>query len=114
MTTEIPIGAYLQSEAEFLATVIAYARANGWAVRHVLETRHHAKVIGPGFPDLELVRPPRIVIAELKRQDAPRKLPREQAEWIALFLGCVADNPGLSVHVWRPSDWPEIEEILAA
>jgi hypothetical protein len=34
-------------------------------------------------------------------------LSEDQAAWL-LALGLA----GAEVHVWRPSDWPEIEELL--
>ncbi len=109
---DVPASAWIQNESDFLAAVVEYAQINGWKVRHVVDRPDHALVIGPGFPDLLMVRTPEIVVAELKRQDAPRELPTDQAEWIALFLGCAAFNGCLLVYVWRPADWPTIEEVL--
>jgi hypothetical protein len=65
-----------------------------------------------GFPDLVLVRPPRLILAELKANPETQKAGRpsdEQSEWLRQ-LGLV---PGVEVYVWRPTDWQEIYLTLA-
>ena len=53
-----------------------------------------------------LVRGDRLVFAELKRE---RSYPASaQRHWLAA-LGAVTD---VDAHLWRPSDWPAIEEAL--
>jgi hypothetical protein len=59
-----------------------------------------------GHPDLVLVRPPRLVYAELK-SDAGR-LAAEQQAWLADLRAC-----GVEAYVWRPGDWDAIEGLLA-
>jgi hypothetical protein len=59
-----------------------------------------------GFPDLCLVRPPRLVFAELK--SASGKTTPEQDLW----LGELSQVPGVEVHLWRPLDVEEIAEVL--
>lgn len=59
-----------------------------------------------GFPDLCLVRPPRIIFAELKTEKG--KVSDSQQVWIALLKQC----PGVECYVWRPSDFDRIAEIL--
>jgi len=58
-----------------------------------------------GWPDLTLVRPPRIVFAELKAEDG-HLLP-EQRRWLDILDDC-----GQEVYLWRPSDFDEIQQIL--
>ncbi len=94
------------SERELLEYVVELAQALGWQCHHVLDTRHHAKVIGPGFPDLVLVRPPAVIFAELKAQTG--RLTDDQLLW----GGGLAECPGVTYYVWRPSDMPEIERVL--
>lgn len=57
-----------------------------------------------GFPDLVIVGN-RVLFVELKSQSG--RLSRQQAEWINVLRGA-----GVEVHVWRPSDWPEIRVRL--
>jgi hypothetical protein len=112
-----------QTEAQFQAAVIDYARALGWLVYHTHDSRHSAA----GFPDLVLVhrgestqtvpRNCRLVFAELKTQKGRTSL--AQAEWLeALGVvlargGAMLDQePRSAVYLWRPSDWPEIERVL--
>lgn len=59
-----------------------------------------------GWPDLALVRPPRLVLAELKTDKG--KTTPSQDEWLALLGAC----PGIEVHVWRPSDFNAVVEVL--
>jgi hypothetical protein len=58
-----------------------------------------------GFPDIVAVRGARVVFIELKSETG--RLTDSQAAWL-LALG----QAGAEVHCWRPSDWPEVEEIL--
>ena len=59
-----------------------------------------------GFPDLILVRPPRLVVAELKSVRGPVTA-RQQ-----LWLDDVAAVPGIEVHVWRPDDWARYDSMV--
>lgn len=102
-------------EKDFLRTILDCARLHGWTSAHFGSTvklvrRGGAAIPIPdkgaaGFPDLVLVRPPRILFAEVKVR---QPLSAEQAEWMRLLLAC-----GCEAYVWRPSDWPEIEGRLA-
>ena len=102
-------------EKDFQRTVIEYARGRGWMVAHfgntvkIVRRGSDYKTIpdrgAAGFPDLVLVRTPRVVYAELKGEKG--KLSEEQALWLRALGLC-----GQDVHVWRPSDWPTIEAVL--
>ena len=82
--------------------VVDAAKQFGWARYHT----HRSDYSPAGWPDEVLVRPPRMVIAELKgRKKDPS--PKQQ-EWINLLR----QIPGLEVHVWRPDDLDEIDRIL--
>ena len=61
----------------------------------------------PGKLDLELLRPPRIIFAEVKAEGG--RLTVEQAARIARLRAC----PGVEVYTWWPKDWPNIVRILA-
>jgi hypothetical protein len=46
------------------------------------------------------------VLVELKSEKG--KVTPAQQHWLDLLGAC----PGLEVHVWRPSDWDGVTEIL--
>lgn len=91
------------SEREFQATVVAAAKALGFGVYHT----HRSDRSEPGFPDLTLAKPGRLIFAELKRQTG--RVSTYQAWWLNELSLSVR---GVETYVWRPSDWPEIERIL--
>jgi hypothetical protein len=91
------------TEKEFAQQVADLARILGWACYRVwLSVRSPA-----GFPDLTLVRPPRLIFAELKSEKG--RLSPAQEAWLELLR----QVPGVEVHVWRPSDWPTILGVLS-
>jgi hypothetical protein len=89
-------------EKDFQKQVEQLAEVRGWDVYH---TRHS---VGshPGFPDLAMLRVPRMVFAELKSESG--RLSTYQQDWIRALSG----HPGMEVYVWRPSDWDAIEEVI--
>jgi hypothetical protein len=95
----------------------ALARMAGWAVWHDRATnlpracwhcgrpprvRRNVR----GFPDLVLVKPGRLVVAELKSEAG--RLSPDQRAWLALFRAV----PGVEVYEWRPADWEQIVAVL--
>lgn len=88
-------------EKDFRQQVVDYARLHGWQCWWVWRSDHSPK----GWPDLVLAKPPRLVLAELKTERGT--LSPAQSETIATLREC-----GLTVFVWRPRDWPAIEETL--
>lgn len=92
------------TEKQLQAQVLQLARLSGWRCYHTYDSRRSA----PGFPDLVLVRPPRLIFVELKTTTG--RLRPTQAEWLDDLAGC-EDAP--EVHIWRPSSWDEIETTLA-
>ena len=92
----------MTSEKDFQQAVRDYARLTGW-----LDFCHWTSIRSPaGFPDLTLVRPPRVVFAELKSERG--RLTAAQSETLAALSNC----PGVESYLWRPSDWDAITEIL--
>jgi hypothetical protein len=92
------------TERDFLATVRSFAELLGWTCYHTWQSIHSPA----GFPDLVLVRPPRIIFAELKvgkRHPTPA-----QERWLNLLREC----RGVEVYLWRPEDWEEIQMLLDA
>jgi hypothetical protein len=90
------------SERDLTSFVADTARLLGWRRYHTWLAKHSAA----GFPDEVLLRPPRLVFAELKSDRG--KLKDAQA-------GCLtelAEVLGLEVYVWRPADMDAIAEVL--
>lgn len=101
----------VQTEAGFQDAVIELAKLRGWTLAHFRPARTNrgwrTPVQGdPGFPDLVLVRPPRVLFVELK--SAKGRLTREQEWWIHLLR-----QSNVEAYEWWPVDWPVIEAVLA-
>lgn len=98
------------TEEQLHERVTTLARHRRWLIHH--DRRQDLGIGGDaGFPDLVLARKGRIIIAELKREtEKPRP---NQENWLQ-HLG-IDQHPRdrLLIAVWRPSDWPEIEQELA-
>ena len=86
------------TEAQWQQTVVEAAELFGWWVFHDYDSRRNQA----GFPDLVLIRPPRVLFLELKRETG--KLTRAQNE----VLGMLAECPGVETRVARPSNWSSV------
>ena len=92
------------SEDDLLRAVLDLARLTGWMCHHcrpaqVRNGKWVTPIQGdPGFPDLILAKPGRLVVAELK--SARGRVTPVQAEWLDAFAGTAVE-----VFVWRPADW---------
>lgn len=109
------------SEKQLQNAVIEEARLRGWRVAHFRPARvmRGGKEIyetpvaadGKGFPDLVLVRPPRLMFVEMKSHIG--KASPEQLTWLSDLSKCAVvvngDYPPeealVEVYVWRPNDW---------
>lgn len=93
----------LLTEKELQGLVLETARMLGWRHYHTFNSKRSAS----GFPDLVLVHEGkrRVVYAELKSESG--KLSEAQHVWV-----CSLANAGAEVHVWRPSDWDVIVQVL--
>ena len=94
------------SETEFRSDVVRLAEALGWRVQYQYDGRNNRRAKTKGFPDLVMVRGERALFVELKT-DIGWTTP-SQDEWLRALKGA-----GLDVRVWRPMDWPEIEDELS-
>mgnify|MGYP003649731168 FL=1 len=98
------------SERQLQDSIIQLAETVGWTVVHVNDSR---KQRATGLPDLLMIRRPRVVWAELKREaNAGRNknsLTPIQQWWFDELQAC-----GEEAHLWRPADWHDgtIENIL--
>lgn len=102
------------SEKEFQRTVIEYAHALKYKVYHQVDMGHrdpesavqrYSRRIGPGYPDLTIVGRGKILFVELKSEKGKRT--SDQELWANEIT-----KAGGEYHLWRPSDWETIEEIL--
>ena len=91
------------SEKHFLLQVRELARLENWLSYHTYRSTKSE----PGFPDLVLVRPPRVIFAELKTENGV--LTWSQEVWLDRLARC---EGGLETYMWRPSDWDQIVEQL--
>lgn len=88
------------SEEEFRIEFERRAAELGWKTYHTKDSRKSKA----GYPDETCWRD-RVIFAELKDEDG-----KASAAQLTTIEELVA--AGAEVYLWRPSDWPEIEEIL--
>ena len=121
----------METEKQFQDKVVAYAILCGWLVHHVKpgmtgRGQWLTNVQGhPGFPDLVLAHPgrnkslnqrrgpmqPCLILAELKAQNG--RLSEQQKQWFDVLDEIKHWTYDFYVELWRPSDWPRIEQLLA-
>lgn len=133
-------------EGAWQTQVVGAARVYGWTrIYHApnggAPQKNGRRVVGGqipegrGFPDLLLIRGPRLVVAELKTEKG--RMGPGQPEWLEAFreLGRVIDDyvalgfdgaggreldvenggpPAVEAYVWRPSDWETVQRVLGA
>ena len=89
------------SEAQLSAAIVELAELLGWRVFTVRRSDRAivASRTGAGFPDLVIVRPPRVLVFELKREGAYPTA--TQRGWLEALAEC----PGVESGAWRPRDW---------
>ena len=90
-----------QTEKQFQAAVRDHAVLKGWRYYCVWDPRHSPK----GWPDLVLLRPPRMVMAEMKSTRG--RLTKEQRETLDMLAAC-----GVESYAWWPESWSVIEKTL--
>ena len=86
----------------FRDAVVEAAKLLGWRVYWT----HNSKHSPAGYLDMTLVRPPRLIVAELKVKG--RKMTPAQEAWFA----DLSEVPAVEVYLWTPDDWPAITETL--
>jgi hypothetical protein len=105
--------ARIADEQSFQTCVLEVARLAGWRTLHILPARRAdgswrtpVGGDGKGWPDLTLVRPPRLLFVELKSENG--KLRPEQRDW----LDRLRLLPQAEVYLWTPRDWDELVDVL--
>ena len=91
------------NEKELDTAVGELAALFGWLRYHTFDS-HRSPC---GFPDLVLVRPPRLIAAELKAENG--RLTASQTEWLDALGRC----PGIETYVWRPQDLDHVASMLS-
>jgi hypothetical protein len=117
------------SEATFQGQVVSLANLYGWRIRHEPAGGKGGRVdreqVGRGFPDLVLLRPPRLIFAELKT--ASGRVSVAQQEWLDDLrrVGETIEREsahgdyhpgfdgGVEAYLWRPDDLQDIANLLA-
>jgi VRR-NUC domain len=98
------------SERQLQEYVLELARLQGWLAYHTFDSRRSQA----GFPDLVLVRPPRLLFVELKGETSKGtlgKLSKAQREWLDALIMVSLDiqrklpERPLRAVVWTPEDW---------
>lgn len=102
------------TERQFQEQILQLAAIMGWECVHFrpAQTRHGWRTpvqgsLGPGWPDLVLVRDDRIIFAELKR-DGGKATPEQ--ERVLRLLGATGHA---EVYIWRPAAFDAITALLA-
>lgn len=91
------------TEQQWRAQVVQLARSGGWATYYT----HYSPYSTPGWPDLALVRPPHVVLAELKTKRGIIRPAQADARY--LLEGCER----VQYNLWRPEDLDEVLATLA-
>jgi hypothetical protein len=90
------------TERAWMAQVRELAGLYGWRTYHPWLSVHSQ----PGWPDLALVKAPRLILAELKSDKG--RLTVHQKEWIEVLGQC----DEIEAVVWRPEDLETVNRLL--
>lgn len=102
-------GKPVELERDFARWLNDAAKMFGWKYAHFRPARTKYGWVTPmegdeGFLDYVLVRPPRLIVAELKRIRRPSELSDGQKAWV----GALSGVPGVEAYVWTPDQRDEI------
>jgi hypothetical protein len=89
-------------ESEWQAQVLDSARTTGWRIWRTAYSLYST----PGWPDLALVKPPLVLLTELKTRTG--RVRPEQVEARDLLERC----DRFEYHLWRPEHLPEVDAVL--
>lgn len=89
------------TEKQFQQRIVDLCRVLGLKCYHTYDSRKSV----PGFPDLVIVGPNRLIFAELKSSTGV--VSAAQQDWIDSLIAA-----GQDAYIWQPEDWPVIESML--
>lgn len=92
------------TEAQFQRLVEELAQWWAWRTFHDNDSRKNDR----GLPDLIMVRPPRLIFAELKVGRG--RMRTDQHRWARDLMRC---HGNVEYHLWKPGDWFAILQSLA-
>jgi hypothetical protein len=90
------------TERQWQLQVVDLAKLRNWWIYHPMLSKWSE----PGWPDLTLIRGPRMILAELKTDRG--KLTEHQHKVFALL----DQVQGVESYVWRPADFDHVKEVL--
>jgi hypothetical protein len=90
------------TERQWMLQVVDLAKLRSWWLYHPMLSKWSE----PGWPDLTLIRGPRMVLAELKT-DKGRVTSAQQRVFALLD-----QVQGIEAYVWRPADFDHVKEVL--
>ena len=90
------------NEKEWRRDVLRLADSGGWAHYYT----PYSLGATPGWPDLALIKPPRVILAELKTRKGRTRAGQEDTRY--LLERC----DRLEYHLWRPEDEPDVIATL--
>jgi hypothetical protein len=95
------------TEAQLQTVCIDLAHVYGWRLAHFRpamtkrgEWRTPVSGDGKGFPDFLLLKPNKIVAAELKATGG--KATQDQLDWLLAFR-----SAGVPAYIWTPKEWAD-------
>lgn len=92
-------------EREWQRVVINLAKAHGWLVSAMNDSRELWWGTDKGIPDLIMARRGRVIFAELKSERG--QLSKEQEAWIAALR-----LARIEAYIWRPRDEDLVNQVL--
>jgi hypothetical protein len=92
------------TETQFQDRIIGLCDWLHLKVFHVVRS-DKGVVSSKGFPDLVISGPFGTIFAELKSDKG--RITEEQVSWLAMLA-----RSQEHVYLWRPSQWPQIEQLL--
>ena len=94
------------TEGQFQSWVVDVAKEKGWRVHVTLKRMRKASIVAdPDWPDLEMLRGPRLVFAELKAESG--RLTDGQRKVLEML-----NVAGQEVYLWTPGLHPIIRSLL--